>query len=59
MTIKHILRYLQATTCYGLHVTRGSPLSLHGFTNADWAGSVEDQKSTSGYLVYRGNTHIS
>jgi len=57
--VKRILRYLQATTSYGLHVTRGSPLSLHGFIDADWAGSVDDRKSTGGYLVYLGNTPIS
>jgi len=57
--VKRILRYLQATTSYGLHVTRGSPLSLHGFTNANWAGSVDDRKSISGYLVFLENTPIS
>ena len=49
--VKRILRYLQATTTHGLHITRDSLLSLHGFTNADWAGSIDDRKSTSGYLV--------
>jgi histone deacetylase 1/2 len=34
-------------------------LSLHGFTDADWAGSIDDRKSTSGYLVYLGATPIS
>jgi hypothetical protein len=29
--VKRILRYLQATATYGLHITRDSPLSLHGF----------------------------
>ena len=57
--VKRILRYLQATTTYGLHITRDSPLSLHGFTNADWAGSIDDRKSTGGYLVYLGSTPIS
>jgi hypothetical protein len=40
--VKRILRYLQATTSYGLHITRDSSLSLHGFTDADWAGSIDD-----------------
>ena len=40
--VKRILRYLQATASYGLHITRDSPLSLHGFTDADWAGSIDD-----------------
>jgi hypothetical protein len=57
--VKHILRYLQAMTSYGLHVTRRSPLSLYGFTNIDWANSVDDQKYTGGYLVYLENTLVS
>jgi len=57
--IKRILRYLQATTTYGLHITRDSLLSLHGFTNIDWADSIDDRKSTGGYLVYLNSTLIS
>jgi hypothetical protein len=57
--VKRIVRYLQGTTSYGLHITRGSSLSLHGFTDADWAGSLDDKKSTGGYLVYLGSTPIS
>jgi len=51
--------YLQATTSYCLHITRDSSLSLHGFTNVDWASSIDDHKSTSGFLVYLGSTPIS
>ena len=57
-TIKYILRYLQATTSYGLYVTRGSSMSLNGFTDANWANGVDNKKSTSGYLVYLGNTFV-
>jgi len=57
--VKRILRYLQATATYGLHITRDSLLTLHGFTDADWAGSIDDRKSTGGYLVYLGSTPIS
>jgi histone deacetylase 1/2 len=32
--VKRILHYLQATTFYGLHITRDSSLSFHGFTNS-------------------------
>jgi histone deacetylase 1/2 len=53
------MRYLQATTSYCLHITRDSSLSLHGFTDADWASSIDDRKSTSGFLVYLGSTPIS
>ena len=34
---KRILCYLQATTIYGLHITRDSFLSLNGFIDVDWA----------------------
>ena len=57
--VKCILRYLQATTSYGLHNIRDSSLSLHGFTDANWASSIDDRKSTCGYLVYLGATPIS
>jgi hypothetical protein len=57
--VKRILCYLQATITYGLHITRDSLLSLHGFTDADWADSINNHKSTSGYLVYLSSTSIS
>jgi len=57
--VKCILRYLRGTTSHGLHITRSSFFALHGFTDADWAGCVEDRKSTSGYLVFFGQTPIS
>jgi len=34
-------------------------LTLHGFTDADWVGSIDNRKSTGGYLVYLGSTPIS
>ena len=57
--VKHILRYLKGTTSYGFHITRGSSFALHGFTDADWAGSIDDRKSTGSYLVFFGQTPIS
>ena len=34
-------------------------MSLHGYTDADWGGSVDDRKSTGGYIVFLGTTPIS
>jgi len=53
------LRYLKDTTTHGLHITRSSSFALHGFTYADWAGSVDDRKSTGGYLVFFSQMPIS
>ena len=57
--VKRILRYLKGTSSFGLHLTRDTTLSLHGFTDADWAGSIDDRKSTGGYMVFLGSTPIS
>jgi hypothetical protein len=57
--VKRILRYLKGTTSYGFHITRGSSFALNSFTNADWACSIDDRKSTGGYLVFFGQTPIS
>jgi hypothetical protein len=56
--VKSILRYLQATSSYGLHITWDS-LFLHCFSDADWVDSIDDWKSTGDYLVHRGSTLIS
>ena len=42
-----------------LHITCSSSFTLHGFTDKDWASSVEDRKYTSGYLVFFSQTLIS
>jgi hypothetical protein len=50
--VKHILRYLQGTTTYDLHITHSYSFVLHGFTNANWTGNVDDCKSMNDYLVF-------
>jgi hypothetical protein len=59
IVVKHILHYLRGTTTHGLHITRSSSFALYGFTDADWVGSIDDRKSTGGYLVLFGHTLIS
>jgi hypothetical protein len=51
-------RYLKATVSFGLHMTRNSSFSLHGFIDVDWAGSVDDRKYTGAYLVFSGYTNF-
>jgi hypothetical protein len=34
-------------------------MSLNGFTDIDWASSVDNKKSIGGYLVYLSNTFVS
>ena len=43
-----MLCYVKGTSDYGLLYSRSSNPKLSGFTYSDWAGSVDDKKSTSG-----------
>jgi hypothetical protein len=45
---KHVMRYLKGTMDYGLSYDGDHDFTLIGYTDADWAGSVADRKSTSG-----------
>lgn len=35
---KRILRYLAETPTHGILLRRNTPLTLHSFSDADWAG---------------------
>ena len=52
---RHVLRYLQGTIELGLKYTRSSDVRLSGFTDADWAGSSVDRKSTNRYYFSLGS----
>lgn len=57
--LKHLLRYLHGTVHHGLLFSRDSPLQLHAFTDADWAGDKDNYHSTTGYIVYLGSNPIA
>jgi histone deacetylase 1/2 len=57
--IKRILRYLQGTINYCLHIKPSTDLDITGFSDADWATSVDDRKSVAGQCVFLGETLIS
>ena len=56
---KHILRYLKGTQDYGLRYTSGGGVLLHGFSDSDWVGSVQDWNSTSGLCFSMGFVLVS
>lgn len=41
--MKRILRYLKHTIHYGLEISRNYPMSLQAFSDADWAGCIDDR----------------
>ena len=48
--MKRIMRYLQGTFNFGLLYNRCGSKKFVGFSDADWAGDLDDRKSTSGHL---------
>jgi hypothetical protein len=56
---KHVLRYLKGTIDCGLSYDGDHDFTLSVYTDADWAGTVFDRKSTSGCCFSLGSAMIS
>ncbi|KAG7587359.1 GAG-pre-integrase domain [Arabidopsis thaliana x Arabidopsis arenosa] len=56
---KRVLRYLAGTPTHGIYFAAKNNLSLHAYSDADWAGDSEDCVSTNSYIVYLGKNPIS
>ena len=59
LAIKRIFRYLKGTIEFGIWYPKGNELTLVAYKNANWAGSIDDRKSTSGAALYSGDFLVS
>ena len=57
--MKRIIRYINGTPDYGLWYSKDSNACLAEYSDVDWAGSVDDRKSTLGGCFYLGNNLVS
>ncbi|WVZ48786.1 hypothetical protein U9M48_000195 [Paspalum notatum var. saurae] len=57
--VKRILRYVQGTIGYGLKLQKSPSMLVSAFSDADWAGSIDDRRSTSGFYIFLGSNLIS
>jgi histone deacetylase 1/2 len=57
--VKRILRYVQGTLSLGLRFDKSKSMVVSAFSDADWAGCVDDRRSTGGFAVFLGNNLIS
>ena len=57
--VNRILRYLKGCPGTGLLYTKQGNLQVECYTDADWAGSLDDRRSTSGYCTFVGGNLVS
>ena len=57
--LKRLLRYLKGTMTHGILYTKEDPDTFIGYSDADWAGDIDDRKSTSGYIFLLSGGAIS
>ncbi|XP_047331419.1 uncharacterized mitochondrial protein AtMg00810-like [Impatiens glandulifera] len=56
--VLRILRYLRGTQFQSLLLSSSSSLDLRAFSDDDWAGDPSDQKSTTGFCIFLGDSLI-
>jgi hypothetical protein len=57
--IKRIFRYLKGTLDFGLWYPKTKDFTSIAYIDADWAGSIDDRKSTSGGALFLGKCLVS
>ena len=49
VALKCVMRYLKGTVNYGINYSKKGSKDCICYSDADWAGGIDDRKSTSGY----------
>jgi hypothetical protein len=57
--VKQILRYLQGTLSYGCRYKAGGETVLTGYSDSDFAGDIDDRKSTMGVVFFLGDNLVT
>ena len=56
---KRILRYVNGTKGFRILYTAANDFNSVKYIDSDWAGSLDDRKSTFGYIFHMGSGAIS
>jgi hypothetical protein len=59
LAVKRIFIYLKGTKEFELWYPKGKYLSLITYTDSDWAGCIDERRSTSGAMFYLGECLVS
>ncbi|KAJ4976236.1 hypothetical protein NE237_001342 [Protea cynaroides] len=54
-TTKRILRHIKGTLNFGLFYSSSNDFKLVGYNDNDWAGDLDDRKSTMGFMFFMGD----
>ena len=57
--VKRIIRYINGTSDYGIWYSRDLNECLVGYSDANWAGCIDDRKNTFSGCFYLGNNLVS
>jgi hypothetical protein len=57
--VKRILRYIQGSLTIGLKFRKSPSMVVSAFSDADWAGCVDDRRSTGCFAMFLGANLIS
>jgi histone deacetylase 1/2 len=57
--VKRILRYVRGSLSHGLFIQPARSSVLTAYSDADWAGNLDDRRSTGGYALFYGSTLIA
>ena len=49
-----MLCYLNGTRALSIRLLENTPLTLHGFSNVDWAGNPNDHTSIGAFIIFLG-----
>ena len=58
-TAKRILRYVKDTANLGITFQSSPSTLLSAFSDADWAGCLDDRRSTGGFAIFIGPNLVS
>jgi hypothetical protein len=50
--MKRILRYVRGIIGFGLKISKTKSLMVNAFSDTDWAGCVDDRRSTGGFAIF-------
>jgi histone deacetylase 1/2 len=57
--VKRIITYLKQCTRMGLHIHKSLSNLVSAFSDVDWAGNIDDRRSTGEFAVFLGSNLVS